>query len=235
MQHGFVRSIVALCSFGLAASSATSAQAPVPVVQANVGGQVSILERDNETTIDLGNAVVYLEPLAPLKTKLREQRSLIALQSRAFQPRVRVVPVGSKIEFPNQDSFNHNVFSSSSFGEFDLGVYGKGESKDARFRRAGVYPIYCNIHARMTGYVLAVATPYFTQPGIDGRFLLPNVPIGSYTLTVWHERAPAQTREVTVTDGGVDGLNVQLDARGYKRLAHKNKFGQEYKAGGDRY
>ena len=203
--------------------------------QGVVSGQVSILERDNETTADLGNAVVYLEAAAPSKTKLKEHRSLIALQARAFQPRVRVVPVGSRVEFPNQDSFNHNVFSNSAIGEFDLGVYGKDESRDARFRRAGVYPIYCNIHARMTGYVLAVATPHFTQPGIDGRFQIPAVPAGTYTLTVWHERAPAQTREITVSEAGAESINVKLDARGYKRLAHRNKFGQEYKSGGDRY
>jgi plastocyanin len=235
MRHCFVRSMLTLLALCLAAPSMLRAQATVPVAKASVGGQLSILERDNETTTDLGNAVVYLEPTLAAKSKLKEQRSLIALQNRSFQPRVRVVPVGSKVEFPNQDSFNHNVFSSSSNAEFDLGVYGKGESKDAKFRRAGVYPIYCNIHARMTGYVLAVATPYFTQPGIDGRFLIPAVPVGDYTMTVWHERAPSQTREVTVTEAGVEDLGVQLDARGYKRLAHKNKFGQEYKAGGDRY
>lgn len=208
---------------------------PLVGAQVVVGGQVSILERDKETTVDLGNAVVYLEPVIPPKTKLKEQRAQIALQSRAFQPRVRVVPVGSRVDFPNQDSFNHNVFSNSAIGEFDLGVYGKDEKKDARFRRAGVYPIYCNVHARMTGYVLAVATPYFTQPGIDGRFQIPMVPAGSYKLTVWHERAPAQTREVTVSETGADGISIQLDARGFKRLTHRNKFGQEYKSGGDRY
>lgn len=204
--------------------------------QGSVTGQVSIVERDNETTVDLGNAIIYLEPATPPRTKLKELRSLIALQSRVFQPRVRVIPVGSRVEFPNQDSFNHNVFSNSALGEFDLGVYRRGESRDAKFRRAGVYPIYCNIHARMTGYVLVVATPFYTQPGIDGRFELPAVPAGKYRLSVWHERAPVQTREVEIRETGLAGVNVELDARGYKRLAHRNKFGQEYKStGGDRY
>ena len=225
-QRSFRLLIIAL---GIALPAASQAQG-------SVAGQVSILERDRESTVDLGNAIIYLEPVTPSKTKPRELRSLIALQARAFQPRVRVVPVGSKVEFPNQDSFNHNVFTNSALGEFDLGVYGKSESRDARFRRAGVYPIYCNIHARMTGYVVAVATPYFTQPGIDGRFVIPSVPEGKYRLSVWHERAPAQAREIEVSASGVDGVSVQLDASGFKRLTHKNKFGQEYKStGGDRY
>jgi plastocyanin len=226
MRH---QSLLLILALGIAAP-------PAILAQGSVAGQVSILERDREATLDLGNAIIYLEPVTPSKTKLKELRSLIALQSRAFQPRVRVVPLGSRVEFPNQDSFNHNVFTSSALGEFDLGVYGKGESREAKFRRAGVYPIYCNIHARMTGYVLAVATPHFTQPGIDGRFVIPSVPAGKYRMSVWHERAPTQTREIEVIDSGLDGISVRLDASGFKRLAHKNKFGQEYKStGGDRY
>jgi plastocyanin len=229
MRGQFIRFVVAAIVF--------AASPHVVRSQGHVTGQVSILERDNETTSDLGNAVIYLEPLsATPKTKQKELHSLIALQARAFQPRVRVVPVGSRVEFPNQDSFNHNVFTNSALGEFDLGVYGKGKSRDATFKRAGLYPIYCNIHARMTGYVIAVATPYFTQPGIDGRFEIPNVPPGRYAMSVWHERAATQKREITVAATGADGLAVELDARGYKRVTHRNKFGQEYKStGGDRY
>ena len=220
-----------LTTLAVGVSGANAARA-----QGQVAGQVSIIERDNETTADLGNTVIYLEPVVQSKAKQKELRSLIALQARAFQPRVRVIPVGSRIEFPNQDSFNHNVFTNSALGEFDLGVYGKGKSRDATFKRAGLYPIYCNIHARMTGYVLAVSTPYFTQPGIDGRFEIPSVPAGRYVMSVWHERAPTQKQEITVSASGLDSVSVALDARGYKRTAHKNKFGQDYKStGGDRY
>jgi plastocyanin len=229
MQRYFIRFV--------AMAGALAVTAAPLLAQGPVSGQVSILERDNEATTDLGNAVIYLEPVtAPSKAKHKEMRSQIALQARAFQPRVRVIPVGSKVDFPNQDSFNHNVFTNSALGEFDLGVYGKGKTKDATFKRAGLYPIYCNIHARMTGYVLAVSTPYIAQPGIDGRFEIPSVPPGKYMMSVWHERAATQKREVTVGASGLVGQNVELDARGYKRVAHRNKFGQEYKsAGGDRY
>ena len=229
MRHRFIRFAV---MFGAPLLLALPARA-----QGTVSGQISILERDNETTTDLGNAVIYLEPVSPApRAKQKEMRSQIALQARAFQPRVRVVPVGSKVDFPNQDTFNHNVFTNSALGEFDLGVYGKGKTKDAAFKRAGLYPIYCNIHARMTGYVLAVSTPYFTQPGIDGRFEIPSVPAGKYMMSVWHERAATQKKEVTVGASGLAGATFELDARGYKRVAHRNKFGQEYKStGGDRY
>ena len=54
-------------------------------------------------------------------------------------------------------------------------------------------------------------------------------------LHVWHERAPEITREIAVGSNGISGVDVPLDARGFKFVAHKNKFGQDYKAAGERY
>ena len=227
---------------------------PAVTVQAqgSVAGRVTILERD-EPTGDLGHAVLYLERVAPRRGDVRRGaagedhdhhreklaadsiQAEVALQGRAFIPRVRVIQTGGRVEFPNRDSFDHNVFTRSALGDFDLGLYGRGETKTAPFRKTGVYPIYCNIHARMVAYVLALETPYHAQPGADGRYVIPNVPAGTYRLVAWHERAPQVTSEIVVPAAGLDGANVQLDARGYKRQAHKNKFGKDYKKGGDRY
>ena len=220
--------------------------------QGSVAGRVTILERD-EPSGDLGHAVIYLERVVPKRgdagrgaagedhdhhrPKLvgDSVQAEVALQSRAFLPRVRVVQAGGRVAFPNRDSFDHNVFTRSALGDFDLGLYGRGETKTAPFRKTGVYPIYCNIHARMVAYVLALETPYYTQPGADGRYVIPNVPAGTYKLVAWHERAPQVTNELVVPASGLDAANVQLDARGFKRQGHKNKFGKDYKKGGDRY
>jgi hypothetical protein len=88
----------------------------------------------------------------------------------------------------------------------------------------------------MAAFVLAVGTPYFTQAGADGRFSIAGIPAGKYTLHVWHERGGEQAREIDVPRDGVSDISVQLDARGYKPLPHKNKFGQDYTAAGrERY
>ena len=46
-----------------------------------------------------------------------------------------VLPVfkGTSVDFTNDDWVTHNVFSKSGPGEFDLGLYGRGESKGSRF------------------------------------------------------------------------------------------------------
>lgn len=202
-----------------------------------IAGQVTIQERQGEITEDLGNTVVFLEPSGPT-ARVRPAgptNAVIALDRRQFSPRVRVVMEGSKVEFPNQDPFSHNVFSKMN-GGFDTGVYGRNKTRDQMFGEAGVYPLYCNVHPRMTAFVIALKTPYFTQAGGDGRFEVEGVPPGKYALSVWHDRASMVTREVVVPPAGIGDLRLELDARGYKYVQHKNKLGRDYtSATGDRY
>lgn len=213
----------------IAAVHAVGAQGPV-------SGQVSIIERPGEQTEDLGNAVIYLELPAGHKGKTSGKvNESMALQSRQFSPRVRIVPSGSKVEFSNQDPFSHNVFSKATQGPFDTDVFGRGKKKSTTVKEAGVYPLYCNVHPRMTAFLISVNTPYYAQAGADGRFSIAGVPAGTYKLHVWHERAAAQTVTITVAAGGVAGLKYQLDARNYKYVQHKNKNGKDYAANGEIY
>jgi plastocyanin len=203
-------------------------------VTTSVSGQVTITERPGEETGDLANVVVFLEPMTAAGRKPAATNTTIALEKRQFSPRVRVVTEGSKVEFPNQDPFNHNVFSKLH-GGFDTQSFGRGKTKDHTFREPGVYPLYCNVHPRMTAFVITLGTPYYTQAGNDGRFTIEGVPPGQYKMTVWHDRTSVVEKNVTVPATGVRNLREQLDARGYKYVQHKNKLGQVYAASGERY
>ncbi len=218
--------------FGLtvAAVSATSLGA-----QAAVSGQISLKERPGDKTEDMTNAVVYLEPIGGAKWKAPATNTSIAMQARQFAPRIRVITEGSKVEFPNQDPFNHNVFSKASQGPFDMDSYGKGKSKDNTFKSAGIYPIYCNVHPRMTAFVIALKTPHFAQVSKDGRFTLDKIPAGNYKIHVWHDRGGTQSADLVVPVTGLAGLKYELDVRGYKYVQHKNKFGKDYSLNGDIY
>ncbi|HXS25129.1 MAG TPA: hypothetical protein VN719_12905, partial [Gemmatimonadales bacterium] len=56
------------------------------------------------------------------------------------------------------------------------------------------------------------------------------VPAGRYTLHVWHPRVSQEVvQDVEVAAGGLTlAQPVQLDARGFKQQAHKNKYGKPY-------
>ena len=197
--------------------------------QATVAGRVTVLERGSARTADLANAVVWLEPDGGDARRGAPAATEIVMDGREFRPAVRVVPAGSAVRFPNSDPFRHNVFSDAGPGRFDLGLYGRGESRGATVGAPGIYPIFCNIHARMVAYVLAVPTPWFTQVGADGSWQIAEVPPGRYRLHAWHDRGGEQVRDLEVTAGGERAqADVQLDARGWRRLPHKNKYGHDY-------
>lgn len=202
--------------------------------QATVSGRVIIRERDDEATKDLATAVIYLDAAGGANAAPTETE--IAMHGKEYIPHVRVVPAGSTVAFPNQDPFRHNVFSNSSGGPFDLGLTPRGGASRNAFRRPGVYAIYCNIHSRMSAFVVAVESPWYTQAGADGSFVIPHVPPGRFMLRVWHERGGEATRPIEVGAGGAADLVLELDARGWQRTAHPNKFGLEYTASdGERY
>jgi plastocyanin len=209
---------------GIAAPSAGSAQG-------TVAGRISIQEKAGEKTADFANTVVYLEPRNGA-ARTTEAKAQMAINGRNFAPRVRVITVGSTVDYPNQDPFTHNVFSTTPGALFDLGAYGSGTSKSNQFRKPGAYPIYCNVHAKMTGYVVVVNTPWYTQSTNDGRWEVAKVPAGRYTLTVWHERAQPVISEIDIPVAGLATLETKLDASGYKEVAHKDKVGKDYSTHG---
>lgn len=201
---------------------------PAPAfAQGTVAGRVSIQEKPGEKTADFGNAVIYLERKAG-NARVPEMKAQIAMTGRSFAPRVRVVPAGSSVDFPNQDPFSHNAFSTTQGALFDLGSYGSGKSKSTKFVKGGAFPVYCNVHAKMTAYVVVVNTPWFTQALNDGRWDIAKVPAGKYTLTVWHERTKPVITEIDVPVAGLASLDTKLDASGYKEVAHMDKNGKDY-------
>ncbi len=207
------------------------------VLAGRVAGRISILEKDNKPSSDLGDAVLYLESPASPATAAKPVTIEIAITDKTYAPHVVVVPVGSTVRFPNHDPFNHNVFSVSEPNTFDLGLYGRGEVKSQTFEHPGLVRVYCNVHPRMVAYVLVMENRYYGQPGSDGSFTIDNVPAGRYRLHVWHERIPTEVVKDVSAGGAEPELQIALNARGYKWQPHRNKYGRNYptNAGRERY
>lgn len=219
-------------TLALGPAVAMAAQAPGG---GRVTGRVTILEKDNKATRDLSDAVVWLETAGGA---MAEPRAFdIAINDKVYAPRVIVAPVGSTVRFPNHDPFNHNVFSVSEPNTFDLGLFGRNESRSHTFTGPGLVRVFCNVHPRMVAYVVLVSNRHYTQPTNDGTFTLTDVPPGRYKLHVWHERVPSIAIQDVVAGAASAPVQVQLDARKYRWQQHKNKTGKTYptNAGRERY
>ncbi|AHG88974.1 hypothetical protein J421_1437 [Gemmatirosa kalamazoonensis] len=205
-----------------------------------VAGTLHVVDRPGEATHDLGDAVVWLEAprrvAFPASSSAALASGTIVMRGREFIPHVRVVRAGGSVAFPNDDPYSHNVFSNTTFGGFDLGLYRSGTSRSAPFERPGVYPIYCNIHHRMVSFVVAVPTPWATTPDDAGHFALRDVPPGTYVLHAWHERTGEVHQGIEVRADAPVAVQLTLDARAYIAAPHLNKFGLPYTATrADRY
>jgi hypothetical protein len=50
--------------------------------------------------------------------------------------------------------------------------------------------------------ILVLPNSYFTKVDARQRFVLKDVPAGTYKLKAWHERLPSQSKEVVVPETG---------------------------------
>jgi plastocyanin len=149
------------------------------------------------------DAVVYIEtaPQGAFEGGSAARASM-SQRNEAFVPHVLAVRVGTVIDFPNDDSIYHNVFSLSKTKRFDLGRYPKGQSKAIRVDEPGIVRVFCDIHSHMNAFILVFAHRFFDVTDEQGRYRIDQVPPGTYTLVAWYEGAVRQTRPVTVPEDG---------------------------------
>jgi plastocyanin len=106
-------------------------------------------------------------------------------RNREFVPRVLVVGVGTSVEFPNNDTVSHQVYSFSAAKRFQLPLY-KGESHPpVTFDKPGLVVLGCNIHDAMVGYIYVSDAPYFETTAASGTATLKDLPAGDYRIIVW--------------------------------------------------
>jgi hypothetical protein len=71
-------------------------------------------------------------------------------------------------------------------------------------------PVKCNIHSWMHAYIGVTDNPYYAVSARDGTFTIPNLPPGTYTLSVWHEKLGTQQQTITVTPSGTVQANFKF-------------------------
>lgn len=150
---------------------------------------------------ELANVVIALKD-APAAAGLQTTRTTISQREESFVPRVAAITRGSTVDFPNLDSYFHNVFSLSRGASFDLGRYPKGESRSRTFTRPGLVKVYCHLHSDMSATIVVFDHPFYTAPSTDGTFVIHDVPAGKYRLGAWHERIGENISRIEVTPGG---------------------------------
>ena len=189
----------------------------VEVYGADTGSKSGIIKGTITVAgVPTADAVVSLEGIAPelIKSRaatLKSRKALMNQKEMQFIPRVLPVLVGTTVDFPNNDTSWHNVFSKSAAKDFDLGLYPPGNARSATFDKAGEVRILCNVHPVMEGFIVVKDHPFFSGTDQRGNYRIDGVPLGTHRITVWHPQLGGMEAGVRlVHDGQVSDINFDL-------------------------
>ena len=152
----------------------------------------------------LKNVFIYVKDGLPGRLyPVPNQPVVLDQEECRYVPRVLGIQVGQQLTVRNSDALLHNVRAEGIINEpFDVGTPVQGMEVNRTFAtREVMVPVKCNVHAWMNAYIGVLEHPFFAVSDADGRFAIPRLPAGTYTLEIWHERFGTQTRQVTVAAG----------------------------------
>ena len=117
-----------------------------------------------------------------------------------YHPHVFGIRVGQELDIINSDPTLHNIHAMPKANtEFNNGQPIQGMKMSHTFDKPEVMvPFKCDVHGWMNAYVGVLPHPYFAVTKDDGKFELPNLPPGTYTIEAWHEKLGPMTQSVTI-------------------------------------
>lgn len=167
--------------------------------------------------------VVTLRSVDPARAPARPVTGTIIQEDLAFIPHALVVPVGSKVSFPNNDKVSHQVYSFSPARSFKLPLY-RGTPPPVTFDRVGVVTLGCNIHDQMRAHVFVVEAQYFGRTDEQGKWSVQDVQPGEYQLEIWHPlsrvQRPVVEQRVNV---GPEGARLAVRAAAALKLRSESQ------------
>ena len=183
------------------------------------------------------NVVIYARVRGG-KVTLPENNPVMDQKDCAYYPHVLVVPVGATVDLTSTDPVAHNVHSHAQKNKAVNTLIPKpGVVVAHKIEKAEEIKFTCDIHAWMTGYIVAVPSNFYTVTGgkddkgewlsadayensaDTGKYTLENVPAGRARVVAWHEELGTANKTVEVPESG--DLNVNFTSADFKKKAKK--------------
>jgi plastocyanin len=149
----------------------------------------------------LANVLVYISqgqeawipPPAPTSEVTIDQHGC------TYAPHVVGLRIGQPLAITNSDPLTHNIHGVPESNEiFNEPMPAQSPKITRTFDQAEIFQMKCDIHPWMNARIGIFEHGWFAVTGAKGEYDLAGVPPGSYTVTAWHEKLPAQTAQVTV-------------------------------------
>ena len=171
------------------------------------------------------NVVIYArvrgaKPTVPDKNPVMDQKGC------AYYPHVLAVVAGSTVDLTSSDPIAHNVHSHATKNEaINYQIPQPGKIIPHKIEKAEEIKFTCDIHAWMTGYIVAVPNNFFTVTGYKnadgawissddyeksadaGSYSIADVPAGRVRVVAWHEELGSANKTIEVPASGDIAVN----------------------------
>lgn len=157
----------------------------------------------NSENSGVANVFVFLAR-APKggKSEAPAEPAVIDQKGCQFFPHGLTVQVGQNLKAISSDPVPHNIHTfpirNSSVNSIVKPNDKEGITIDLGRPETQPFQVKCDIHPWMSAYVLALDHPYMAITDENGKFEIKDLPVGTHTLKIWHEKAGYLDKEYEV-------------------------------------
>ena len=151
----------------------------------------------------LGDVIVYLKNVNK-STGPSQPPAVLDQKEGLYNPQTLAIQTGQKLLVKNSDDCLHNV---------DVQPTVAGDPASNQMQPPGSGPLTytfskpdmfitfkCDVHPWMFAWVSVMDSPYYNISSKEGKFVIKNVPPGTYTVAAAHRKLGTETKEVAVKD-----------------------------------
>jgi plastocyanin len=156
---------------------------------------------------ELADVVVSLKGVTGKSTGASQPPAVLDQKGCLYTPQILAIQTGQKLIVKNSDPCLHNVHTTPTAPGNPESNQGQGPgAPDLTFTYTQpemFLRFKCDVHPWMFAWVSVFDSPYFCVSGLDGKFVIKNVPPGKYTVEAAHRKLGTQTQDVEVKNGDV--------------------------------
>lgn len=178
------------------------------------------------------NVVIYVRLRGKQELKLPEDKKdrTVDQVGCRYLPHVIVVPTGTTVDVTSNDPVAHNVHSHATKNEApNIQIAKKGGVFAYTITKAEAIKLTCDIHAWMSGYIVAVDSNYYTVTGQKdekgkwihpddyekssdtGKFTLKDLPAGRARVVAWHEKLGTAFKNIEIPESGDISVDFKFE------------------------
>jgi hypothetical protein len=82
-----------------------------------------------------------------------------------------------------------------------------------KFANPEIIAVRCDVHGWMNAWIIVTENPFYDVTPADGAFKFDSVPVGKYTLEVWHETLGKATQQVEIKTNEVTNVTFEFQMK----------------------